>query len=47
MEHLLKLFPKGNRVCAWKMTEKHIAKYYQDPDIMIFEFNYKTRNWWK
>ena len=47
MEHLLKLFPKGNRVCAWKMTKKHIAKYYQDPNMMIFEFNYKTHNWWK
>ena len=47
MEHLLKLFPKGNRVCAWKMTRKHIEKYYQDNEIMIFEFNYKTHSWWK
>lgn len=47
MKHLLKLFPKGNRVCAWKMTEKHIAKYYKDSKIMEFEFDYQTKNWWK
>lgn len=47
MEHLLKLFPKGNRVCAWKMTKKHLDKYYQDKNIIIFEFDYKIHNWWK
>ncbi|MFA5134449.1 MAG: hypothetical protein WC505_01520 [Patescibacteria group bacterium] len=47
MGHLLKLFPEGNRVCAWKMTEKHIARYKQDSEIMFFEFDYKTLNWWE
>lgn len=47
MKHLLKLFPKGDRVCAWKMIEKYIEKYQKDKNIMIFEFNYKIRNWWK
>lgn len=46
MKHLLELFPKGNRVCAWKMTKTHIEKYQKDADIMIFEFDYKTRKWW-
>ncbi len=22
MDHLLKIFPKGNRICAWKITKK-------------------------
>jgi len=47
MRHLLELFPKGKRVCGWKMTKKHIKNYYSNPKIMIFEFNYKTHNWWK
>ncbi len=47
MEELLRIFPKGKSVCAWKMTKKHIEKYYDNPHIKIFEFNYKTRSWWK
>jgi Holliday junction resolvase-like predicted endonuclease len=47
MKHLLKLFPKGDQVCAWKMNEKHVEEYYKDPKIIIFEFDYKTHNWWK
>jgi len=47
MKHLLKIFPKGKRVCGWKMTKKHIEKYYEDNKIMIFSMDCKTHNWWK
>ncbi len=46
MEKLLKMSPKGKRVCAWKMGKKHIQNYYKDSEIKIFEFNYKTHSWW-
>jgi len=46
MEKLLKMFPKGKRVCAWKMGKNHIQNYYEDSEIKIFEFNYKTHSWW-
>jgi Holliday junction resolvase-like predicted endonuclease len=46
-EKLLRLFPKGETACSWKMNEKHIREYYDDPEIKIFEFNYKTHSWWK
>lgn len=46
MSYLLKLFPKGNRVCAWKMNKFHLLQYYKDRKIMIFEFTYQARNWW-
>jgi len=46
-KHLLKIFPKGNRVCAWKMNKKRVGQYYKDSKIMIFEFDYKIHNWWK
>lgn len=46
MEKLLKLFPKGKRVSAWKMTKKHIDNYRKDPEIKVFEFRYKTSCWW-
>lgn len=41
MEHLLKIFPRGNRVVAWKMTDKYIERYRKDPKIKVIEFNYK------
>ncbi|MDP2907177.1 MAG: hypothetical protein Q8O03_04515 [Nanoarchaeota archaeon] len=47
MKELLRLFPKGRRVCAWKMNKKHITQYYNNPNIEIFEFDYKTHSWWK
>jgi len=47
MKHLLELFPKGKRTCEWKMGRKYVQNYYNDPKIMIFEFNYRTHNWWK
>jgi Holliday junction resolvase-like predicted endonuclease len=46
MKHLLKLFPKGEKICAWKMTDKHVEKYLIDKEIFVFEFNYKNHNWW-
>lgn len=47
MEHLLKLFPKREKICSWKMTYKYIEKYAQDKEIISFEFNYKNHNWWR
>ena len=46
LSKLLTLFPKGQRVCAWKMTKRHVENYYKDPEIKIFEFAYKAHSWW-
>lgn len=46
MKKLLRMYPKGRKVCAWKMGKKQIQDYYNDPGIKIFEFNYKTHSWW-
>lgn len=46
MKHLLQLFPKGQKTCAWKMTDKHIEKYLKDKEIISFEFGSKNHNWW-
>lgn len=46
VEKLLKLYPKRETTCAWKMTKKHIQEYYEDNEITIFEFNHKTHRWW-
>jgi len=45
-EKLLKMFPRGERVIAWKMTKKHIEKYKTDKAIKIIELNYDVINWW-
>ena len=46
MAHLLKLFPMGRSVCAWKMNSKHLAEYYQDKKVKLFEFQTETKTWW-
>ncbi len=46
MRKLLKMFPDGETTINWKMGEKYLRKYYNDPEIKIFEFEYKTHSWW-
>jgi hypothetical protein len=45
--HLLELYPKGREVCAWQMSKKHLARYYEDPEIMVFELETRTHRWWE
>ena len=47
MAHLLELFPCGARVSAWKMSKPFLARYYNDPEIMIFELQTRTHHWWQ
>ena len=47
MKHLLELFPKREKICSWKMTDKYVEKYLKDKEIISFEFNYNNHNWWK
>jgi len=47
MRRLLALFPQGRTASGWKMTNRHLAGYAEDPEIKIFEFTTKTRKWWK
>ncbi len=46
MARLLALFLKGKTESGWKMTERFLRQYESDPDIMAFEFETKTTNWW-
>jgi hypothetical protein len=46
MRHLLKLSPASERAAGWKMSAKHLVKYYSDPEIRIFELSSKTVRWW-
>lgn len=45
--HLLDLYPKGETKSGWKMTEKHLAEYVRDPEIVIIEIKHKILRWWK
>ena len=47
LEHLIKLFPPTRTSVAWKMTPRHIDRYYRDPHVMIFEMRASTIRWWK
>ena len=46
MEHLESMFPAHVVTLNWKMGRVHIARYYQDPDILIFELHTATVRWW-
>jgi len=45
-QHLLELFPVTATKSSWKMRDKYLARYYQDPQIKIFELRTSTIQWW-
>jgi Holliday junction resolvase-like predicted endonuclease len=45
MAELLQMFPRGSRVSAWKMTAQHLARYRQNPNIVMFEFSHSIHQW--
>jgi len=47
MEHLTELFPPTKTSVGWKMNPTHLNRYYNDPEIMIFEMQTKTYRWWE
>lgn len=47
MEKLLKMFPKGEILVAWKMNKKHLEDYYKDSEIKIVELKHHIHSWWK
>jgi len=46
MKHLLNLFPLGNRVSGWKMTEKHKKNYLKDNEIFTIKICHNVLSWW-
>ena len=46
MRHLLKIFPPTQTSVGWKMTPKNLARYAEDPKIMVFELRTSTLRWW-
>lgn len=46
MSHLLKLFPIGKSVSAWRMTPRHLEKYRHDRAVKFFEFQTTAGRWW-
>jgi Holliday junction resolvase-like predicted endonuclease len=46
MGHLLSLFPKGKTGTGWKMKDRYLKQYEDDPEIMCFEFKARTTRWW-
>jgi hypothetical protein len=46
MKHLLEDFPQGKIAAGWKMTDKYLRRYAEDPAIKTFEFKTQTTRWW-
>ena len=47
MQYLLELSPNRKTISSWKMGESNIEKYRNDKNIVVLEFSYSSRNWWK
>jgi len=47
MDHLVELFPPTAASVGWKMTDKHLERYDDDPQVMIFELSTATKRWWR
>jgi len=45
LRHLQRLFPGGQKVSAWQMSETFLRKYYADPKIKIFAFSEDAQKW--
>jgi hypothetical protein len=43
MDHLLKISPPTNQASSWKINTKHLEKYRNDSEIIIFEFHTSTK----
>ncbi len=46
MSHLLECYGQGAAKAGWKMSDKHLQRYAEDPSIMRFEFKTQTGRWW-
>lgn len=46
LEHLLEIYTPAKTSIGWKMDNKHVAQYYSDRHVMIFELHTSTKRWW-
>src|SRR5215218_1528837 len=46
MEHLLTLHPMAKTSASWKMREKSMSQYANDPEVKTFELQTATLRWW-
>jgi Holliday junction resolvase-like predicted endonuclease len=47
LEHLLEICPMSKRTCNWKMKERDLSRYEQDPEIKSFKFHTTIGRWWE
>ncbi|HVS26277.1 MAG TPA: hypothetical protein VHE58_03120 [Burkholderiales bacterium] len=47
LKTLYRLYPSCRlRNTGWRMTDKALARYYEHPEVKIFEFMTDTKRWW-
>ena len=45
--YLMTISKPGKGTLCWGMSEKHLDKYRNDPQIQYVEFTISTESWWK
>lgn len=47
MDELLQINPAGERASAWKMKPQHLVKYRENPNVVMFEFDFSIHRWFQ
>ena len=47
MDHLRNICPVKERGCYWKVSNKYLDMYMNDPEIKIIELHTATKRWWE
>jgi Holliday junction resolvase-like predicted endonuclease len=47
MAHLTEPYGRRRRSFSWKMSPRALETYYDDPEVIVFEFQHRTIRWWK
>lgn len=47
MDEMLLINPVGDRASAWKMRPQHLARYRENPKIVMFELDFSIHRWFQ
>jgi Holliday junction resolvase-like predicted endonuclease len=46
LARFIELCPPTKNASYWRMSERHLAQYAGDPQVMTFQMSTETRRWW-
>jgi hypothetical protein len=46
LAHVIELYPRTKSGSGWRMSERHLAQYADDPQVMAFQLTTEMKRWW-